>query len=166
MAFAGIAGAAFVFTVWMLPSSSEQSATAPLPVTRSPSVGSGEVIGTLPSEPSGSNSVAPPEPTSGATDVHGKGENIKTYALSLSELQGLPPDASPGIALELWVAWHRPITNEPRVQRLVREATIERIVPAVTAEGSPTVLLQVRATDLVDLIYGDKFGSLSAALID
>jgi hypothetical protein len=88
----------------------------------------------------------------------------RSYAVPLPELHGLPPDAAPGTELELWVAWEPPITSGPKFQRLVPHLTLQRIAPPVEAGAPPTVLLAVPTSRLSDLLYGDRFGTLSVAV--
>ena len=90
---------------------------------------------------------------------------MRTYAVSTFELAGLPPDASPGMTMELWAAWEPPIVETPQFQRILREVTLEKIVPGLTPESPATALLQVRAKDLPDLLYADRFGDLTVAIV-
>ncbi len=91
--------------------------------------------------------------------------DARTYALTVSELRGLPPNASPGTELELWVAWDPPVTKEPRFQLLVRRVILEKIVPGVTAEAPATALLRIKKSDMPDVLYGDRYGSFSVAVL-
>jgi len=86
----------------------------------------------------------------------------RTYALGLHELGGLPPNAAPGSALELWVTWKPPLTKAARVHLLLDDVVVERVIPPSVPEGSTTVLISVPARGIPDLIYGDRFGELSA----
>jgi hypothetical protein len=88
----------------------------------------------------------------------------RSYAISLPELDGLPRDAAPGTRLELWVTWEPPITKAPRIQRLLRDVRLERILAAPVPEAPPTAILSVRVRGLPELLYGDKFGALSVAV--
>jgi hypothetical protein len=87
-----------------------------------------------------------------------------SYAIPLSELQGLSAQAEPGSSLQIWAAWSRPVTNGPRVQKLVGDVVLEKILPPVTDAEPPTVLLSVPQDDLPRLIYGNRFGALSASV--
>jgi hypothetical protein len=89
----------------------------------------------------------------------------RVYALSLSELSGLPPDARPGTSLQVWVAWEPPITRGPKIQLLVPHATLERIVPGMTPESPMTALLAVPVRAIPDVLYGDRYGALSVTLL-
>lgn len=88
---------------------------------------------------------------------------VRSYSIPLPELSGLPSDLAPGTPVELWVAWERPFTRGPRVQRLLRDATFERIAPPATAEGMPVAVLSVPSPRLPDVIFADKWGSISVA---
>ncbi len=90
----------------------------------------------------------------------------RSYALPLHELAGLAPDAAAGTTFELWAAWEPPVTRGRRVQRLISDAVLERVVPPVTAEGSPTAILSVPAARTADLVFADRWGSLTVAMLD
>jgi hypothetical protein len=90
---------------------------------------------------------------------------VRSYALEITELDGLPPDASPGTALEIWVTWEPPITRRIQVQRLIQQAQVERIIPNIVPEAPATVLLSIPRRDIADMFYGDRFGQLSAAVL-
>lgn len=89
---------------------------------------------------------------------------LRTYAMPFTELAGLAPETAPGTMLELWVAWDPPVTEEPRVQRLLRNVLMQQILPAPTPELPSVVLIAVRPRDTADLIYGDRYGSLSVTM--
>lgn len=86
----------------------------------------------------------------------------RSYAIGLHELQGLSPDVPAGTHLELWVAWDPPVTDAPRVEPLLDDVVLERLIPPSVPEGPTTVLLSIprKATRL--MIYGDRYGALSA----
>lgn len=90
---------------------------------------------------------------------------LPTYAIALSRLNGLTATATPGAHLQLWVTWEPPITRKPRVQKLLSDAILQRIVPGLTPESPPTALLQVEEGLLPRLLYGDRFGALSAVVV-
>ncbi|MDP9227335.1 MAG: hypothetical protein M3P18_26510 [Actinomycetota bacterium] len=119
-------------------------------------------------DPSGSPWPSPTsvEVTAGASP--GPGElgvaRRRSYAIALSRLAGLPPDATSGTRLQLWVAWEPPITHKPRIQRLVTGVELDHIVPPVTPDGSAVALLEVPADQVPSLLYGDRYGSLSAVV--
>jgi hypothetical protein len=89
----------------------------------------------------------------------------REYAVALSELNGLPVDAPPGARMDVWVTWHPPVTNKPTVQRLIQGAVLERIIPPLTSDGPEAVLLSVAKSRLSALIFGDRFGELSVAML-
>lgn len=103
-----------------------------------------------------------PQPT---TPLPHEGD-LRSYALALPELDGLPPDLQPGDRLQLWVAWEPPVTRTSQVQLLVKGATFDRIVSSVVPGEPPTVLLLVSPKDIPDLLYGDRWGALSAVVLD
>lgn len=98
---------------------------------------------------------------SGATSAAGEVD----YAIAAAELSGLSPDTPPGTLLDLWVAWDPPITDEPQVQRLLRGVRLSRLVPPATPEGPEVALLSIRPSQVSDLIWGDRYGSLSVTTI-
>ena len=89
-------------------------------------------------------------------------EARRTYALGLHELSGLSPDTPAGTQLELWVTWEPPVSESVQVQRLLKDVVIERMVPPSLPEGPTTVILSVPVRGISDLLYGDRFGDLSA----
>lgn len=104
-------------------------------------------------------SLAPPE----ISETPGR---LRSYALSLGELDGLPARLSSGTELQIWVAWEPPVTRAAQVQLLVERATLDRIVANVVPGEPPTVLLLVSPKDVPDLLYGDRWGALSAVVVD
>lgn len=88
----------------------------------------------------------------------------RSYAVGLQDLDGLPPDAAPGARLELWVTWEPPVTDEPRLQKLIGDVVLERTIPGAVPEAPVSVLLSVPADRVADLMYADTFGKLSVAL--
>lgn len=91
--------------------------------------------------------------------------DLRSYAVVLPELQGLPPDTKPGAAIELWVTWNTHSGRKPRLEPLIERAVLERIVPPLTPGAPDTVLLEVPARDIPELLYADRFGLLSATLL-
>jgi hypothetical protein len=89
---------------------------------------------------------------------------LKSYAVDLSDLQGLSPDTAPGTHMDLWVAWEPPITRGPKIQRLLHGVTLEKMIPPVVPDGPVTALLSVRASQIPRLLYGDRYGALSATI--
>lgn len=90
----------------------------------------------------------------------------RSYAIGLQELRGLPPDAAPGTAFELWVTWEPPVTKEPRLHRLIGDVVLERVIPGAVPEAPITALVSVPADRTGDLIYADTFGGLNVVLPD
>lgn len=88
----------------------------------------------------------------------------RSYAVGLHDLTGFPPDAAPGARLELWVTWEPPLTEEPRLQKLIGDALLERTIPGSIPEAPVTILLSVPEGRVDDLIYADRFGKLSVAV--
>jgi hypothetical protein len=106
--------------------------------------------------------VTPPE---GGEVAATASRQLRTYAVSTYELAGLPPDAEPGTRLELWAALDPPIVEESRFMKLRTEVVLEKIVPGLTPEAPATALLLVGADRLSDLLYLDRYGELSVAVI-
>ena len=122
-----------------------------------------------------SQEVALPSPsvsTSGALSSPGSSPGVgvvgevtrREYAIGLQELRGLPPDARPGTSFELWVTWEPPVTEDPRLQRLIADVVLERVIPGPVPEAPVTALLSVPAERAGDLIYADTYGRLNVVL--
>jgi hypothetical protein len=131
-------------------------------------IGSGLVVGertkAVSSPAAPSSEVTSPSPLPSPSEQTA-GSSYRGYALAFPDVSGLPTDLAQGARLELWVAWEPPITTRPRIQRLVEEVVYDRTVPAAV-EGQPaTALVLVHEDDVGDLMYGDRYGSLSAALV-
>lgn len=88
----------------------------------------------------------------------------REYAIGLHELRGLATDAAPGTELEIWVSWDEAFSHGPQVQRLLKKATLSRMIQPVTPEGPVVVVLSVPESSFGDLVYGDLFGSLAVAI--
>jgi hypothetical protein len=149
------------------PASPTRSFTTPAPGGRmaSPEPGSGAADlsagGGQATKGSASEQVAqggPGSPLEETADVRG-------YALPVAELSGLPGDAPPGTELELWVTWDPPVTERPRLQRLIRRVVLEKVAPAVTPDGPDAAILLVPVEKLPDLVYADRYGAISVALL-
>lgn len=111
-----------------------------------------------------SASHAGPAPTRAPHPVDAGSRHVRTYALAASDLSGLPGDVSPGTRIDLWVAWDPPVTKGPSVQRLLTDLTIAEVAPGVGA-SSPSVIVNVPEEDVERLLYGDRYGALSATMI-
>lgn len=84
----------------------------------------------------------------------------------MPDVDGLPPDLQPGDRLELWVAWDPPLTERPRIEPLVAKAFYERTVEPVITGEPPTAVVLVPEDKVDELMYGDRYGSLSVSVID
>lgn len=92
-------------------------------------------------------------------------QNNVTYAIAVAELAGLSPNATPGTTLQLWVTWDPPVTKRPRLQKLLDGVVLDEIAPPVTPDGPHVALLSVARSQLDELLWADRYGSLSAAVI-
>ena len=108
--------------------------------------------------PTPTTSSAVPSPTAP------KEKRRVSYAMALYDLAGLPPDAPIQTPLELWVAWDHRVSRNPQVQPLVSDVRIERYVQPTTPDGPRVVMLSVPRSQLDELLYGDRYGSLSAVV--
>lgn len=88
-----------------------------------------------------------------------------SYAIAVAELAGLSPTATPGTVLQLWVTWDPPVTKRPQLQKLLDGVVLDEIAPPVTPEGPHVALLSVARSQLDELLWADRYGSLSAAVI-
>lgn len=125
------------------PGRSTQPVNPTTPVTEAPA--------SAPSVRPDTPSDHPPEKTPG----------LYSYAIPITELQGLPPEIAPGTLIDLWVAWQPPITKKTQIQPLLKRVLLERIVPPLLPDGPHSALLQVRVDRAHRLIWGDRFGALS-----
>ena len=89
--------------------------------------------------------------------------DLASYAFLLPELEGLPPTTAPGTEIEIWATWEPPVTKKLKVQRLIPRATVTEIIPSIEP-GPPTVMLELERRAIPDLMYGDRFASLSVVL--
>jgi hypothetical protein len=148
-AFFGKGGAASVVT---------SDSPAPMYSSPSPSVGSGYAYDASPSP----NPLLSPAPVS-ASDGQVAPATVarSSYALLESDVTGLPPDAQPGTQMQLWVSWAPPVTKARRLQLLLRDVVLEKIIPGITPEAPATILLSLRAKDVPDMLWADRYGELS-----
>jgi hypothetical protein len=112
--------------------------------------------------------IVTPPPTPTPSEPSAQRESVagsRIYAVSLPRLQGLPANASAGTNLEVWVAWEPPITKAPRFQKLLEGVVLKEIVPPPIPEAPPTALLAVSSDQVADLLYADRFGSLSVLIV-
>lgn len=91
-------------------------------------------------------------------------QESRSYAIALTELNGLPPDVAPGTPVELWATWDSE-EGMPGFQKILNRAVVERVAPAIVEGSSPVVLLQVAKRELRDLLWADRYGSLGAVLL-
>ena len=124
----------------------------------SPTATAGDSVTSKPSDSQQSMDAENPTPSIAAT-------HERHYAIAVADLGGLPADAPPGTTLDLWVTWDPPVTEKPTVQRLLKGVVLERIVPAITPNGPDAALLTVETDQLSSLIFGDRYGVLSVALL-
>jgi hypothetical protein len=88
----------------------------------------------------------------------------RSYALSEADVSGLPLDTPPGTRLELWVAWEPPVTRTAKLQLLIRDVVLEKVISGFP-EGAPaTILLSLRARDVDDMLWADRYGALSLTI--
>jgi len=109
--------------------------------------------------------VTPPasSPATGTASIPQSGR--VTYAMKLNEVSGLSPSAPPGTMLDLWVTWDRPLTEVPKLQRLVRRVVLEQIAPPVTPNGPYVAMLSVSQSQADELVWADRYGSLGATML-
>lgn len=113
----------------------------------------------------GDGGARPPPPAPSPPPSPSAPDEARGYWVSVAEVDGLPESAPPGTRMELWVAWEPPVTARPRVERLVQEVTLERIAPPVTPQGPAAALLSVPAARVADVLYADRWGALSVAIL-
>lgn len=101
-------------------------------------------------------------PTTSPTPGEAPTSSLTGYAISLSELSGLTESTAPGTIVDLWVTWDPPLTPRPKLQRIVSGAVVDEIAPPVTPDGPYAAMLLVRQRDIEDLLWADRYGSLSA----
>lgn len=92
-------------------------------------------------------------------------ESRVTYWVGLYRIGGLSGTTPPGTEVEIWATWEPPITDEPRAQRLIRSAYIEKVIPPITPDGTYEIALSLARKDVPNMIYGERYGQLSAAVI-
>lgn len=91
--------------------------------------------------------------------------SLRTYAIAMSELSGLPPDVAPGTTVEIWATWDSG-QGMPGFQKVVDSALVERIAPPFLEGASPVVLLQMGSKrEFRDLVWAHRYGTLAAVLL-
>lgn len=93
-------------------------------------------------------------------------EVSRTYSIGLHELSGLTELTAPGTRIDIWASWGPPLTKRPQVQRLLRNVTILRIQPPFLPEGPVAVVLSLSKDQVESMVWGDKYGSLAAVVIE
>jgi hypothetical protein len=84
------------------------------------------------------------------------------YSIDLDDIAGLSPTTAPGTAVELWATWSRPITKSPRLQRVVRDAVLERVIPPITPDGPTVATFLITEREIDELLWADRYGEISA----
>ena len=105
-----------------------------------------------------------PSTTAASVTIPPTTADLVSYAIPTTELQGLPPDLAFGTRLDLWVAWQPPITKRTELQPLLQGVLLEKIVPPLLPDGPHSAILKVDPDEISDLIWGDRFGALSAVV--
>jgi hypothetical protein len=57
------------------------------------------------------------------------------------------------------------VTKEPRVQRLLIDVVLDEVIPPVVPEAPATAILSIPTKAVPDLLYGDRYGALSAIML-
>lgn len=108
--------------------------------------------------------LASPSPMPSETAGGPPSTKLREHAFGLHELRGLPPDVAPGTPLEIWVAWDEAVSEGPHIERLLMGATVARFIEPVTPEGPVVVVLNIPLRWMQDLLYGQRYGSLSVTI--
>lgn len=106
-----------------------------------------------------------PTPTMSVQPFDASHPERVTYAIDVNDIAGLAPSIPSGTLVDIWVTWERPITKTPGLQRLVRGVLIEQIAPPVTPEGPYVAVLSVDERKVENLLWGDRYGALSATIM-
>ncbi len=88
----------------------------------------------------------------------------RLYAVAVDEPPALPPDATPGTRVELWVAWDRPDPERPRLEKLLPVVTLDEIIPAFTPGGPDAAMLRVETSQIPKLVRAERHGTLEVRL--
>jgi hypothetical protein len=94
--------------------------------------------------------------------VSGDTSGRVAYSLDLEDIAGLSPTTTPGTAVELWATWSPPITKSPRLQRVVRDAILERVSLPITPDGPIVATFLVEEREIDELLWADRYGEISA----
>ena len=149
---AGSIGALLVYLGWDL----FAGITTP-PATIAPAA----TIAGSPSPVEGAVASPSPSPTVGSAPIESQAGHVG-YSVDLREIAGLAPTTPAGTVIDIWVTWDPPLTKVPKLQRVLRGAVVEKVVPPITTTGSPVAMLSVPERDVDDLLWADRYGSLSA----
>ena len=102
-----------------------------------------------------------PDAPAAVTDM----SNRVSYSFDVDEIDGLSPTALPGTVVELWVTWDPPVVEQPKLQRVVKNAVVERISAPVTPDGPTVATFLIARSSLEDLLWADRYGTLSASTL-
>lgn len=108
--------------------------------------------------------VPTPAPPVGQPSGAAPTKNAITYAIDVREIAGLSEATAPGTIIDLWVTWDPPLTDVPELDRLIRGAMVTKMTPPVTPEGSYVAVLAVDQKQVENLLWADRYGSLSATV--
>ena len=89
----------------------------------------------------------------------------RLYSIGLYRLKGLSPMADPGTTIEIWVSWSPEASEEPKLQKLVRRATLVAIEPGAVPEAPQVATLSLPVEDVPQLIWGEIYGDLAVAVL-
>jgi hypothetical protein len=137
-------------------------------------VAAAAIIGVAWSSALSDDTEAPPAPTNRSSVAASESPHVTVppdaseranYYLSVPEVDGLPHEIAPWTRIELWVAWDPPLTDEPTLQRLLEHAYVEAVLAPLAPDSPATLKLSIRHRDVSDLIYADRYGSLSAIVV-
>lgn len=128
-------------------------------------VGTGTLVDGDGTNPSLAPSPTSVEQTTAPAPVEDATSGLRGYALALPEVDGLPPDLEHGARLDLWVSWDPSVSDEPTVQKLIQDVVYDRTIPPSVDGGPLTAMILVPPSKVDELMYGDRFGSLSATLV-
>ena len=88
-----------------------------------------------------------------------------SYSFDVDDVAGLSPTTAPGTVVELWVTWDRPVVEHPKLQRVVKDAVLERISAPITADGPSVATFLIARSSLEGLLWADRYGTLSASTL-
>jgi hypothetical protein len=111
---------------------------------------------------SGSTSSSPTPTQSAHTPAAVDTSGRIAYSIDLDDIAGLSPATTPGTAVELWATWSRPITESPRLQRVVRDAILDRVILPITPDGPTVATFLITERDIDELLWADRYGEISA----